>query len=589
MKRILLYLAFVFVALFTQAKPANALLSQPAAFDGFYAASEAFQFSWSKDANGQPVLRWKIAPGYYLYKKQLAFGGLPASLQPVLPSAESHRDENFGDTEIYRDVLEIKLASSASGTVKVRWQGCADAGLCYPPQHQEVKLGISQVTPRTSPLAEDQRLAAGLESTGLAFSMLMFFGFGLLLAFTPCTLPMLPIVASLVVGDGAGPKRGAVLAGAYVLSMALVYAALGVLVALGAGAAQSTTNIQAWLQSPWLLGSFAALFALLSLPMFGYFELQLPQFVRDRLEAAASGRRGGGVLASAILGALSGLMIGPCMTAPLAGTLLYIAQSGKMVEGGLVLFALGLGIGVPLVVAATFGSKFLPKPGPWMNVVKGAFGFLLLGTAWYLARPVFSGPWWVALGGSIAMLAGYAVFDLTRTAAQHRAPLSALASACVLWGGLMLVGAAGGAEDPWRPLSRFVTSWQEGKAAGHAAIASVRSTTDLDRQLEEARAAGQWVLLDYYADWCTSCRDMEREVFEQSKVVQALDGVRKVRLDVTDDAQASRDLLGRYAVPGPPTMLWIGPDGLERRKMRITGEVNAAEFLLNWKGVRDAG
>ena len=245
--------------------------------------------------------------------------------------------------------------------------------------------------------APDQALASGLQQRALGWSLLVFFGLGLLLAFTPCSLPMLPILAGLIVGSGATPKRGFALASSYVVSMALVYAAMGVLAALPGA------NLQAWLQNPWLLGSFAAIFVLLALPMFGFFELQLPVAVRDRLENVSRNQRGGSLIGAGVLGALSGLLVGPCMTAPLAGALLYIAQSGNALHGGLILFAMGIGIGVPLLLLVTVGNRFLPKPGAWMNLLKGIFGFLFLATALLMLRPVLDESLWVGLVRCIAV------------------------------------------------------------------------------------------------------------------------------------------------------------------------------------------
>lgn len=288
-----------------------------------------------------------------------------------MPEGESHSDEFFGEQPVYRQGLEVKIPAAASGQIKVSYQGCADAGLCYPPQTRVIDLG-GKAAATTGAEAPDQALASSLQQRALGWSLLVFFGLGLLLAFTPCSLPMLPILAGMIVGSGATPRRGFALASSYVICMALVYAAMGVIAAL-LGA-----NLQAWLQNPWLLGAFAAIFVVLALPMFGFFELQLPVALRDRIEHASRSRSGGSLIGAGVLGALSGLLVGPCMTAPLAGALLYIAQSGNALHGGLILFALGIGIGVPLLLLVTVGNRFLPKPGAWMNLLKGIFGFLFL-------------------------------------------------------------------------------------------------------------------------------------------------------------------------------------------------------------------
>lgn len=548
----------------------------------FLPANKAFVFTSELLPSGETRLHWQITDQYYLYKKRFKFDGLDAAQTPVLPQGQEHSDEFFGATQVYRNSLELLIPAGASGQVKVSWQGCADAGLCYPPQSQTVDLGGTQPAAEQGQ-AQDQSLASSLQQRSLGWSLLLFFGLGLLLAFTPCSLPMLPILAGLVVGSGASPGRGFAVAGSYVLSMALVYASLGVLAAL-LGA-----NLQALLQQPWLLGSFAALFVLLALPMFGFFELQLPGALRDRLESAGRGRKGGSLIGAGVLGALSGLLVGPCMTAPLAGALLYIAQSGNAVQGGLVLFTLGVGIGMPLLLLVTVGSRFLPKPGAWMNLMKGLFGFLFLGTALLLVRPVLDESLWLALWGVLLLIVAGSLWQQAQQFLRVKALFAPLGLLAGLWGSLMLIGAAGGSTDPWQPLQVYTAKTVAGSPSqtAHDAFITVNNPADLERELAAAKAQGQWVMLDYYADWCVSCKVMEKKVFGQPHVMQALNGVRLLRLDVTDDTVASRDLLSRYQVPGPPTFIWIGPNGIERRAQRITGEVNAETFLNNWQATRE--
>ncbi|OZY31143.1 protein-disulfide reductase DsbD [Pseudomonas lundensis] len=548
----------------------------------FLPANKAFVFTSEPLPSGETRLHWQITDQYYLYKKRFKFEGLDAAQTPELPQGQEHSDEFFGATQVYRDSLELLIPAGASGQVKVSWQGCADAGLCYPPQSQTVDLGGTQPAAEQGQ-AQDQSLASSLQQRSLGWSLLLFFGLGLLLAFTPCSLPMLPILAGLVVGSGASPGRGFAVAGSYVISMALVYASLGVLAAL-LGA-----NLQALLQQPWLLGSFAALFVLLALPMFGFFELQLPGALRDRLESAGRGRKGGSLIGAGVLGALSGLLVGPCMTAPLAGALLYIAQSGNAVQGGLVLFTLGVGIGMPLLLLVTVGSRFLPKPGAWMNLMKGLFGFLFLGTALLLVRPVLDESLWLALWGVLLLIVAGSLWQQAQQFLRVKALFAPLGLLAGLWGSLMLIGAAGGSTDPWQPLQVYTAKTMAGSPSqtAHDAFITVNNPADLERELAAAKAQGQWVMLDYYADWCVSCKVMEKKVFGQPQVMQALNGVRLLRLDVTDDTVASRDLLSRYQVPGPPTFIWIGPNGIERRAQRITGEVNAETFLNNWQATRE--
>ncbi|MCF4989219.1 protein-disulfide reductase DsbD [Pseudomonas gessardii] len=545
----------------------------------FLPVGKAFTFTSERLASGETQLYWQIADGYYLYQQRMKFEGLAE--QPVLPQGEAHSDEFFGEQQVYRQGLEVKLPAGATGQVKLGWQGCADAGLCYPPQSLTVDLGGNPAVAATAE-AQDESLASGLQQRSLGWSLLVFFGLGLLLAFAPCSLPMLPILAGLVVGSGASPRRGFAMATSYVVCMALVYAALGVLAALAG------SNLAALLQTPWILGSFAALFVILSLPMFGFFELQLPAFLRDRLDNATRQQRGGSLVGAGVLGALSGLLVGPCMTAPLAGALLYIAQSGNALHGGLILFAMGIGIGVPLLLLVTVGNRFLPKPGNWMNVLKGVFGFLFLATAVLMIRPVVDESLWLGLWGVLALVMAYCGWSLAREYGLVARTLGAGSLVLGLWGAILVIGAAGGSDDLYQPLKVFGGSPVAGAPSAHDSFITVNDPVALQAQLDSAKAQGQWVLLDYYADWCVSCKIMEKQVFGKAQVLDALKNVRLLRLDVTADNAASRELLGRYKVPGPPSFVWIGPDGEERRAQRITGEVDAAAFLQRWTQTRDA-
>lgn len=550
----------------------------------FLPVNQAFVLSQDRLPSGQMRLYFQIKDGYYLYQKRLKFDGIPVDQQPQLPAALTHHDEFFGDSAVYRTELELLLPANATGELRLGWQGCADAGLCYPPQTTVIDLGGQAVSAAPAApdggQASDQALASGLQHSSLAWSLLAFFGLGLLLAFTPCSLPMLPILAGLVMGNGASARRGWILAGVYVLSMALVYAALGVVAAL-LGA-----SLQAWLQQPWLLGSLAGLFVILALPMFGAFELQLPAAVRDRLDRAGQGTRGGNLYGAALLGALSGLLMGPCMTAPLAGALLYIAQSGDVVQGALVLFSLGLGMGVPLLLLVTLGNRYLPRPGSWMNLVKGVFGFVFLAMALYTLRSLLPEPLLLALVGAWLIALAWAAWP----ALQRLPALRALPLLGALWGGLLLVGAAAGGNDLWQPLQPFTGGGAAPMSSAHdERVITIDNPQDLQRELDAAKARNQWVLVDYYADWCVSCKVMEKQVFARGDVQASLDGVQLLRLDVTADTPASRALLQRYQVPGPPSLIWIGPEGDERRTRRITGEIDAAAFLQHWAQTRSQG
>lgn len=557
----------------------------------FLPADAAFRLE-TRDNGGELRLTWTIAPGYYLYRQRVEVKADPPGdlAVPMLPPGIPHTDETYGDSEIYRSQLDIAVPVGSATGVTVGWQGCADAGLCYPPQTRRVALqgagaaAAAAVATAGEPvaaappsLAEDQGIARGLASGSMTWTVLAFLGLGLLMTFTPCVLPMVPIVSGMVVGAGAGPRRGFVLALAYVLPMASTYAALGVAAAL-AGA-----NLQAMLQQPWVIASTSTLFVALALAMFGFFELQLPAAVRDRLHSAGVSRRGGSLAGAAVLGTVSAVMVGPCMTAPLAGALLYIADSGDVARGAAALFALGIGMGLPLLLVGTLGARLLPRPGAWMERVKAFFGFVLLGTAITFAERVMPASLAVAAWGALALAAALALVALARTLAAGRAPLVAQlgAAICATWGVALLLGASAGAGDPLRPLG-FLARAVPDAAAGDEARASVRmagSPDELDRHLAAASAAGRWTLVDFSAEWCVSCKVIEREVLGEPRVASALAQMERVRVDVTAQDAAQRALMARHAILGPPTLLLIGPDGRERRPERVVGELGADEFL----------
>jgi thiol:disulfide interchange protein DsbD len=329
----------------------------------FLPPEQAFRLNVTQESQGQVRLNWHISKGYYLYRKQLKVEAEPAGGLPQIefPVGTIKHDEFFGESEVYHDSLELLVNARDARALHIGWQGCADAGLCYPPQNKRVELAGSGQPPATAApaaaLGEDQSLAARLAQANLAWMLLVFFGLGLLMTFTPCVLPMIPILSSIIAGSGAGPKRGFVLSLAFVLPMALTYAVLG------AAAALAGANLQAMLQNPWVLGAFGLVFVALALAMFGFYELQLPAFLRNRLDHASQGQRGGTVLGAVAMGVLSALLVGPCMTAPLAGALLYIGDSGDVVSGGLALLSMGLGMGVPLLLVGTLGARLLPRPG----------------------------------------------------------------------------------------------------------------------------------------------------------------------------------------------------------------------------------
>jgi len=537
----------------------------------FLPVEEAFQFEAMLDVEPN-VLVWQITDGHYLYQKSLGITDANGQTIPIeYPEGTDHYDDFFGDSIVYRQLLQLPLDSNAQLPLQVTWQGCADAGLCYPPQLSTVADSSSPTgsSSAASGLAEDQSIAERLAGSGLLLNIVAFFVMGLLLAFTPCMLPMLPILTSVITGAKSGGWQGARLGIAFVLPMALVYAALGVI------AASLGSNLAAALQQPWLLIPFAGIFILLALSQFGLYTLQLPAFIRNRLQGTDQNIKGGSLWGAASLGALSALLVGPCMTAPLAGALLYIAQSGDSVRGGLALFSLGLGSGLPLLLAISIGMRWLPKPGNWMQHISRVFGYALLATAIFILRPVVSGPLFLALWAALLLAVAVHISIIERP--SWRFVSRYLALLLGIWSGIMLLGSAAGGNDPLRPLAHFTMSNQQ--TAISSQVQRFADMQQLQAQLKQAELDGKWVLLDFYADWCVSCKVMEKTVFAKPEVQAALTDIRFLQADVTLNSAEQQRFMQDLQIMGPPTFLFIDPQGQEQRQQRITGEVSAKEFL----------
>jgi thioredoxin:protein disulfide reductase len=593
---------------------------------GFLDADQAFPLTVTRGSGGHVSLQWQIAPGYYLYRGRMKVTPVPASARAdlALPPGVSKQDPNFGTVEVYHGSVQAVVTAPQATALQVVWQGCAEAGLCFPPQQRTVALtgaavpdfggtasrslpfdtagasasGVQAPAPASAPAESpavstpqpprgtaasaprrdvggdsgDQGIAQLLHQRALIWTLPLFLLLGIGLAFTPCVLPMLPIVSALIVGSNPGPRRAFALSLAFVLAMSAVYALLGV------GAALAGGSLQAVLQNPVAIGASAALFAALALSMFGWYELQLPALLRDRLAAASP--RGGSVAGAAAMGALSALLVSPCMTAPLAGTLLYVAQTGNMAMGAALLFALGLGMGVPMLVIGVVGARALPRPGPWMNRVKGAFGFAMLATAVLMLDRVVPASMAVLLWGAWLTAVALTLWSLPATGGA-RVPARSVAAVAGLWGAAMVLGASAGATDPLRPLVAFAAG-ASGAAAAHADSGSFETVTDplrLQARLDAARAAGRPALVDFSADWCTSCKTIDREVFGDAVVREALGGVMRLRADVTASDLAQQAFMRAHEVMGPPTVMLFDAQGHERRADRLVGEFTAAELL----------
>jgi len=568
--------------------------------------------------------RWDIAPGYYLYRNKFgitaaaATGGVAVTAPGIVvgeftaPRGEVKADPNFGNVEVYHQPVTLHVpvtratATAAEEiTLEVRYQGCADAGFCYPPIAKQVTLTLPAgnatfaATPLTgetgaeaaagiatdAELPEQDRYARSLASGNTALTLLTFFGLGVLLAFTPCMFPMIPILSSIIVGQGAGlsTRRAFSLSFMYVLAMALAYTVAGVLAGLFGN------NLQAVFQNPWILGSFVAVFVLLALSMFGFYELQLPSRWQSKLADMSNKQRGGSHAGVAVMGLFSALIVGPCLAAPLAGALIYIGQSGDAVLGGAALFALSMGMGLPLLAIGTSAGKLLPRAGGWMNAVKAVFGVLLLAVGvWMLERivpPQIIMVLWAVLLIISAVYMG-ALEKLAPEANGWRKLWKGAGVVLLIYGGLVLLGAASGGKDVLRPLHG--SSFMGGASAlaeQHLPFKTIKSVADLNRELDAAQAQGKPVMLDFYADWCVSCKEMEKLTFADPGVRQALAGMILLQADVTVNDAQDQALLKHFGIFGPPSIMFFGVDGTERRTRRLVGFVGPAAFKAHVMGV----
>ena len=531
----------------------------------FLPVREAFKLSVVNSSPTSATLRFVAAEGYYLYRHQFKFKIEPAELAGTaveVPEGLHKNDQYFGDVQVFYEVLdvEVPLANPDNQplTLTVTYQGCADKGLCYPPETETLAIN-----------------GGGPAKAGWSWlDLALMFAAGLTLTFTPCVLPMLPILSGVVLRGRPSRSRGLALSLAYVLPMAACYAVLGALMGLFG----AKLNLQAMLQSPWILVPFALFFALFAVAMFGVFELRLPAFIRERLDRKAAQTQGGTLAGAATLGVLSSLIVSPCITAPFTALLLYISSTGDAVGGALQLFALGLGMGTPLVIFAAGGGALLPKSGTWMVAVRNAFGVMLLAVSVWLLERVLPAELSLALWGLLA--AGVALFlgALEFTPKTSRGKLAQLAGLALLVYALAAwTGALQGRDDPLRPLGSGFTGAQENSVAA-GSWQTVSTPAELDAALAQAKDSGQPLLLDWYADWCISCKKIEREVFHSPQIGPQLTDYRLVRFDMTDSTAAQRAVLDRYQLFGPPAIQMFNGRGQEMHDLRVVGEIDAAAF-----------
>ncbi len=558
-------------------------------------------FALTLEQSGNDVLaKWQIAKGYYLYQERLGFSITSGEVQlgkPVLPAAQQKNDPNFGDVMIYKDQLVVKLPVTGQGEFEllVKYQGCADAGLCYPPQQQTARF-TANASATASPVVQasasdfDAQANAELSETDQIANMLSggnlwliagaFFGIGLLLAFTPCVFPMIPILSSIIVGQGAGltTRRAFVLSLVYVLAMASTYTVAGVLAGLFGA------NLQAAFQNPWILSVFSAIFVALALSMFGFYELQLPASLQAKLADMSNKQQGGTLAGVAIMGLLSALIVGPCVAPPLAGALIYIGQTGDALLGGAALFALSMGMGVPLLLVGTAAGKFMPRAGGWMDGVKAVFGVSLLAVAIWMLSRILPDALVLLMWSALAIASAVYLGALESATSGWQKLWKALGLMLLAWGLFLLLAVASSGKSALTPLAHLVSGqvvMQTGgqATAAHPVFTRVSNMTELNDALAKAQDQQKSVMLDFYADWCVSCKEMEAFTFSDVAVAAQMAGLILLQVDMTDNTAEHKQLLKTFGLVGPPAILFFDPQGQEVRSARVIGFMKAPAFL----------
>lgn len=601
------YLFFLLIAFSVQARPG--LLDSLGLGNDFETppdVDEAFIFSAEAQDPSTLLARWKIAEGNYLYRDKIRFELIDSTHTQIapfsLPPGENKMDEIFGLSEVYHHDTDIALPinrskNSQQVTLKAHYQGCSETfNICYPPTNKTILLTLPAIVEADTQatikhnepsskqsipiITEQDRIAKSLAEDGLIKILLGFFGLGLLLAFTPCVFPMIPILSSIIVGGGERitTHRAFILSLTYILAVSVTYTAAGIMTGL------LGENLQAMFQNPWIIGSFSGLFVILSLSMFGLFELQLPHTLQHRLHQISHQQQGGSLPGAAIMGLLSGLIVGPCLAPPLAGALIFIGQQGDPVLGGAALFMLSMGMGLPLLIIGTSAGSLLPKAGNWMNTIKSIFGILMLGLAiWLLERII---PGWVSLllwGGLLIVTAVYlgALNTLNIDSNGWEKLWKGLGLILFIYGGLLIIGAASGSQNIWQPLKMVAHAEQNNvQKTNGLAFTQVSNLTQLQQQLDQSK---QPAMLDFYADWCVDCKKMEVTTFQDSNVVAALTDTTLIQLDMTDNTVEQKALLKHFGLFGPPTLLFFDNNGKEYLQHRLIGGVSASALLEHLK------
>jgi len=549
-------------------------------------------FHVSATAAGANAVRldWTIRGGYYLYRERMKVtapdGSTLGTLQ--LPQGKIKMDQYFGREEIYRNAVSGTVAlkgAAAAGArslpLRVTYQGCADAGLCYPPITKTLTVALlpagtggaapaSSAGGTSSSAQPDQQGYTDLARSGSLWAMIaVFYGAGLLLAFTGCVYPTIPILSAIIVGQGdkVTTGRAFVLSLTYVLGMALTYTVAGTAFAALGGQAPAAA-----FERPWIVASFAALFVAMALSMLGLFTLQIPAALQTRIAGLSSRQTAGTLGGVAIMGALSALLVTTCVGPALVAALAVISQTGELARGAAALFAMSIGTGTPLLIIGTSAGKLLPKSGPWMDTIKRLFAAVMLGVAVWMLGRVLPARVTLALWAVPAATAATVLFIGTRVVRSSRWPLRVGALAAGLYGLSLVTGAALGGTDPLAPIPGWAAVQQP------LAFSSIHSVADLDQAVANASRQGRPVMVDFYADWCTSCKEMEATTFLDPVVRQALSGSVLLRADVTSNDADDQALLKRFGIYGPPTIAFYGKDGQERSRYRVVGYMKGAQF-----------
>ncbi len=572
----------------------------------FLTVNDAFPFSSQvlrSEDGAKLVLTFATEQGYYLYHKRFSFNVTSGDVSLAKPQfsvvAEQKQDPNFGLVEVYHQLLTVTLPFTGSGSVKIGFQGCADSGLCYLPQRKVIELepanvNIAPVSNQlvnvtTTSANDSQGLASMLAGSGRLQALLLFFALGLGLAFTPCVLPMIPILSSIIGGQGTGMTgwKGFYISLAYVLGMASSYALIGVLMAtVGQG-----VNLQAAMQQTWLLAIFAGLFVLLALAMFGAYELQLPSRFQVALNNQSQRLTGGKAVTVFMMGAISALVVSPCVSAPLAGALLYVSTTQDWLFGGGVLFVMALGMGVPLIIIGTSGGKFLPRSGPWMIRVKQGFGVMLLAIAILLisrfAAPVVTLGLWALLIISCAMY----IHNITDIQASRLWLRNVVVFVSLVYGAMLLVGMVTGADDMADPLQHVTQRGVAGKDAEQGSktvFMKTASVQNIVNEINNLRRPKVVTMVDLYADWCTSCKVMDKTVFSDPNVTTAMESINALKFDITDNTKLQSEWMAKAQLFGPPSMLFFDGAGNEIKQLRVVGEMDKQQFLAHLNLVAEA-